>query len=210
MLTAALAAYWQRHCAPHRLGLISPIQCGNNRELYTQWIDLDQTPDEINPLYFQTPLVPPIAAEREGRRVELEKVWQTFEQLRHQRDFVLIEAWGGLGSPMTRETTTADLAWDWRLPVVLVVPVTPGAIAQAVTNVALANQSRVHLKGIVLNCVHPCHKHEFDNWLNIDLIQTLTNKPVLGCIPHLKDLTDVSKLAQVASSLDLERLMPLI
>jgi dethiobiotin synthetase len=35
------------------------------------------------------------------------------------------------------------------------------------------------------------------------LIQSLTNIPVLGCLPHLDNLADLDKLAQVASDLDL-------
>lgn len=218
VLTSALAAYWQRY-NPSRLGIFKPVQCGTghahahypggDRQLYSQLFDLDQTPEGINPLHFAASLAPPIAAEREGRRIEieLECLWQAFEQLTQQRSLVLVEGWGGLGSPMTTETTLADLAWDWRIPVVLVVPVTPGAIAQTVANVALARHARIHLKGIVLNCLQPCHVNDRDDWAPIDLIQSLTNKPVLGCMPHLADPTDLNKLAQVASNLDLDRIL---
>ncbi len=139
----------------------------------------------------------------------LEKTWQQFESLSQQHEFVLVESQGGLGEPITRETTVADLAWDWRLPTILVVPVQPGAIAQAVANVALAHQCRVHLKGIVLNCVRSCHIQEIEEWASIDLLQSLTQKPVLGCIPYLTDLSDRTKLVQIASNLTLERIMPL-
>jgi len=61
-----------------------------------------------------------------------------------------------------------------------------GAIAQAVANVALARLSRVHLKGIVLNCVQPRSEQEIADWAPVELIQSLTNTPVLGCLPHLK------------------------
>ena len=142
--------------------------------------------------------------------IRLETAWRQFESLSQQRDFVLVESTGGLGLPITHETTVADLAWDWRLPTVLVVPVRPGAIAHAVANVALANQCRVHLKGIILNCVEACSPQAQADWMPIDLIQSLTQKPVLGCIPHLADPTDLKKLVQVASDLDLERLMPAI
>jgi dethiobiotin synthetase len=91
---------------------------------------------------------------------------------------------------------------------VLVVPVKLGAIAQAVANVALARSSGVQLQGIVLNCVQPCSEEEITSWAPIDLIESLTNVPILGTLPHLADPTDFSKLAQVASDLDLERLMP--
>lgn len=210
LLTVVLAAYWQRYCSARSLGVFHPVQCGSQRELYTDWFSLDQTPEEINPLHFQAPLVPPIAADRQGGRVKLKTLWQTFEHLTQQREFVLMDSWGGFGSPMTREATLADLAWDWRLPAVLVVPVEPGAIAQAVANVALAKHSRVNLKGIILNCKRPCHKHEVEDWAEIDLLQGLTNKPVLGCLPYLENPLDVNKLVQVASGLNLERLIPLL
>ncbi|MBW4576749.1 MAG: dethiobiotin synthase [Aphanothece sp. CMT-3BRIN-NPC111] len=210
VLTTALAAYWQKYYPSRRLGMMKPIQAGmGDRELYTQLFSLDQSLESITPLYFQAPLAPPLAAEREGREVELGLVWQAFDTLRRQRDWLLVEALGGLGTPVTHEITVADLAGDWRLPTVLVVPVKLGAIAQAVANVALARQSGVHLKGIVLNCVQPRSDQEIADWAPIDLIQSLTNTPVLGCLPYLADLSDLSKLAQVASDLDIERLLPL-
>jgi|SRR6478672_1100603 len=210
VLTTSLAAYWQKYCAARSLGIMKPIQSGvGDRELYTELFSLNQSPAEITPLYFQAPLAPPVAAAQEGRFVDLKVAWQAFDQLRQQRDWVLVEALGGLGSPVTNELTVADLAGDWRLPTVLVVPVRLGAIAQAVANVALARQSRIQLKGIVLNCVQPRSDTEIANWAPIDLIQSLTNTPVLGIIPYLADATDLTKLAQVASNLEIERLIPL-
>jgi len=88
----------------------------------------------------------PLAAGK-GRRVELELVWQAFESLRSSRDWVLVEALGGLGSPVSEIHCEIG---SGRLPTVLVVPVNLGAIAQAVANVALARLSRVHLKALCL------------------------------------------------------------
>ncbi len=187
---------------------MKPVQSGvGDRELYSRLFSVPQ--EDITPLHFEAPLAPPLAAEREGQRVELEKAWQTFEAKRLKYDWVLVEAIGGLGSPITFETTVADLAWDWRLPAVLVVPVKLGAIGQAVANVALARISRVHLKGIVLNCVQPCSEEDIANWAPANLIQSLTSVPVLGLIPYLSDPTNLEKLSQVASSLELERFLPL-
>lgn len=209
VLTTALIAYWQRYCRSRSLGVMKPLQTGiGDRELYRQLFDLDQTPEELNPLHFEAPLAPPIAADLEGKRVELEPVWKAFEALRSRRDFVLVEALGGLGSPVTHESTVADWAWDWHLPTVLVVPVKLGAIGQAMANVALARQAKVHLKGIVLNCIRSSSDEEVENWASVGLIQRLTGLPVLGLIPYLSDPTDVEKLAQVAANLDLERLIP--
>lgn len=209
VLTTALAAYWQRFVSPS-LGIMKPIQAGiGDRELYSQLFILNQSIDEINPLYFDAPLAPPIAAAKEGRTIDLGLVWQKFQQLIAARDLVLVEALGGLGSPITNEFTVADLAAEWRLPTVLVVPVKLGAISQAVANVALARLTGVALKGIILNCVQPVTKAQINDLTPVDLIQSLTNIPILGCLPYLENPTDLDKLAQVAANLDLERLMPL-
>lgn len=208
VLTCAMAAYYQKYYAQKRLGIFKPIQTGiGDRELYQTLFNLNQTPEEIAPLQFVTPVAPPVAADREGRKIDLGLVWRAFEKLRQSRDLVLVEGLGGLGSPITHELTVADLARDWGLPAVLVVPVQLGAIAQVVANVALARQSRVELRGIVLNCVKPCSEEEIANWTPINLIESLTNVPVLGILPYLSDAKDLVKLAQVASDLDLEKLI---
>ncbi|MBF2007038.1 ATP-dependent dethiobiotin synthetase BioD [Chlorogloeopsis fritschii PCC 6912] len=207
VLTTALAAYWQRYCSARSLGIMKPLQSGiGDREWYQKLFSLEQSPEEITPLYFQAPLAPPIAAAKENRQVDLAVVWQALTSLRQRRDFILVEALGGLGSPVTDELTVADLAGEWRLPTVLVVPVRLGAIAQAVANVALARLARVQLVGIVLNCVQPRTDTEITDWAPADLIQSLTNIPVLGCLPYLENPTDLNKLAELASNLDLERL----
>jgi dethiobiotin synthetase len=207
VLTTALAAYWQKYRPDCNLAMMKPIQSGvGDRELYQKLFHLNQSPTEINPLYFQAPLAPPLAATKEGKTVDLGIVWQTFSTLQAKHDFVLVEALGGLGSPITYELTVADLAATWRLPTVLVVPVKLGGISQAVANVALANQYKINLLGIVLNCIQPRTEEEIANWTPADLIQSLTNIPVLGCLPYLDNPTDLDKLAQVAADLDLERL----
>ncbi|GAX39541.1 dethiobiotin synthase [Tolypothrix sp. NIES-4075] len=207
VFTTALAAYWQTYYPQRRLGIMKPIQSGEgDRELYQKLFSLDQSASEITPLYFQAPLAPPIAAARENREVDLKLVWQTLEKVRSRHDILLIEALGGLGSPVTSELTVADLAGEWRLPTVLIVPVKLGAIAQAVANVALARQCRVHLIGIVLNCVEPRTSAQIADWTPPQLIQSLTNTPVLGCVPYLGNTSDFEKMAQVISNLDLETL----
>lgn len=206
VLTTALAAYWQTYRSAESLGIFKPIQTGvGDRELYNQLFSLDL--EEITPLHFQAPLAPPVAAAKEGAWVDLKLAWQAFERLQKQRSYVLVEALGGLGSPITYELTVADLARDWGLPTVLVVPVKLGCLAQIVANVALARQSKVNLKGIVLNCVEPITEAEITDLAPIELIQSLTNVSVLGIVPYLENPKDLVKLTEIASNLELERLI---
>jgi dethiobiotin synthetase len=165
---------------------------------------LEQSAEEITPLYFQAPLAPPIAAAKENRQVDLAIAWRTLLSLQKQRDFVLVESLGGLGSPVTNELTVADLAGEWRLKTILVVPVRLGAIASAVANVALARQTKINLRGIILNCTQPRTESEIADLTPPDLIRSLTNIPVLGCVPYLENPRDLEKLAEVAAALDWE------
>lgn len=208
----ALLAYWQRYCSDRSIGVMKPV------DLYTNAADdrdcdrlshfgLNQTAAEITPIALQsadtTSLLPMIQQEKD---LDLAKIWQQLQQL--DRHLVVIETWGGLGAPLTTTMTWADLAWDWHLPAVLVAPVRPGAVAQIVANVALARQCRLNLKGILLNAVHPCHPNDWEAWVPIDLIQSLTSKPVLGCLPHLSQPDNPDQLIQAVSDWQLEQLFP--
>ncbi|QYX29792.1 dethiobiotin synthase [Sphaerospermopsis torques-reginae] len=207
-VTTALAAYWQKYRPQSRLGIMKPIQSGEgDKELYQSLFTLRQTPEELTPLYFQAPLAPPIAAAKENRTIDLGLVWQTLLKLQQRSDFLLVESLGGLGSPVTDELTVADLAGEWRLPTVLVVPVRLGAIAQAVANVALARQAKINLRGIVLNCTQPRFDEEIADLTPPELIESFTHIPVLGCLPYLEAPTNLELLAEVGSNLDWERLL---
>jgi dethiobiotin synthetase len=209
IVTTAIAAYWLKHYSPDSLGLMKPVQSGmGDFETYTRLFDLNQSADSITPQRFAAPLAPPLAAAQEGKSIDLTVVWQHLSQLLAERRFVLVEALGGLGSPVTDEWTIADLAAAWHLPIVLVVPVKLGAIAQAVANTALARQYQLTVKGIVLNCTEPLTPEDQQNWAPIELIERLTQLPVLGTMPYLAQTDEPTALATAASGLNLAALLP--
>jgi dethiobiotin synthetase len=205
VLTTSLVAYWQTFNKKQSLGLIKLLQTGvGDRELYERLFADSSSIEIVNPLSFSAPLAPPIAAAKEGRSIDLAVVWQALKELQQKHELVLAEALGGLGSPVTEELTVADLARDWCLPVLLVVPVKLGSIADAVANVALARQSNLDLRGIVLNCLQPEAENNLQDWASIDSIESLTGVNVVGVIPYLSEPTNVEKLTRVAANLDLE------
>ncbi|PSN17695.1 ATP-dependent dethiobiotin synthetase BioD [filamentous cyanobacterium CCP5] len=209
VLTSALAAYWQTHRQLNTLGILKPLQAGpGDRELYHRLFLPEDSLDTINPQYFEAPLAAPLAAAQENAVVDLEAMWQSLLAQCQQHNWVLVEGAGGLGSPVTAEMTVADLAAAWHLPVVLVVPVKLGAITQAVANVALARQTRLELRGIVLNCPQPRTPTEIIQWAPIGLIESLTQVPVLGCLPHVQNPEDTAALAAIAADLTLELMLP--
>lgn len=216
VLTSALAAYWLTYrdravskTEPSQsLGIYKPLQSGEgDREFYHQTFNLSQTLAEITPLYFETPIAPAIAAYKEGKEIDLALIWQQFQILQKQKECLLVESLGGLGSPITDEYIVADLARDWSLETILVVPVRLGAISQAISNVALANSRKVKLRGIVLSCSQVYTADEIEDLAPPQMISRLASIPVLGVLPYVKDLNNILQLAQAASDLDIERIL---
>ncbi|QDZ39281.1 ATP-dependent dethiobiotin synthetase BioD [Euhalothece natronophila Z-M001] len=208
VVTLSLTAYWHKYCAWEKLGIMKLIQTGSpgDSHLYQQLFQWQQETALINPVSYQSPIAPPLAAEKENQPVNLTTIWEGLTTLQSQKEVVLVEALGGLGSPITFEMTVADIAAAWQLPIILVVPVKLGAIAQTVANVALARQHQVSIKGVIFNCVSAEAENNQHNWTPSELISNLCQVPILGTIPYLSNPSDLEKLAQVASNLELEYL----
>ena len=208
VVTLSLIAYWYKYLSWSQLGVMKLIQTGTMGDsmLYQKLFPLTQSPELINPVSYQTPIAPPLAAARENQPVDLTTIWEALTSLRSKREFVLMEALGGLGSPVTWEMTVAQIAEAWRLPFVLVVQVKLGAIAQTVANVALARQHNLEIRGVIFNCLTAEAQSQQSDWTPAELITNLCQVPILGTIPYLSDTTDIAKLAHVASNLELEHL----
>jgi dethiobiotin synthetase len=203
VVTTALVAHRLRYFPSRQPGLMKLMQTGiGDREWYRK-IFAD-TLEVVTPLHFTAPLAPPVAADLEGRPIPLEIVWNALQDLQKTRDPVFVEALGGLGSPVTHELTVADIAADWRLPTLLVVPIKLGAIAHTVANVALARHRKIDLKGIVLNCIEPRTPRQIEEWTPIDLIRSLTGYPVLGIMPFVEDRSDLDKLVSIVDGWDVD------
>ncbi|NMF86053.1 dethiobiotin synthase [Nodosilinea sp. P-1105] len=209
VVTSVLIAHWQATYGDRPLGLLKPWQSGvGDRERYQRLFFPNRDLSAITPQYFEAPLAPPLAAALEGRSIDLALAWTTLDDAIQRYPWVLVEGLGGLGSPVTRELTVADLAAAWHLPVVLVVPVKLGAIAQAVANVALARQTKLDLRGIILNCPQPVSSETMHQWAPADLITELTQVPVLGTIPYLSQPDDPATLTEAATALPIDWLIP--
>ena len=214
-VTIALTAYWQKYCLNKSnstnplLSIFKLIQTGTGDvEQYSRLFNETASVKVIAPLRLETPVAPPVAAQKEGKIIELGKIWQDFSIAERESDLVLLESLGGLGSPVTNELTVGNIAADWRLPTILIVPVKLGAIANTVANVALARSLKIDLKGIVLNCTHSEAMAHIEDLTPVGLIQSLTQTPIVGTLPYIHDLNNIDELAKIASNWDLELILP--
>ena len=210
-----MAAYWQNYRSQNTtnthplLSIFKLIQTGTGDwELYNRLFTENPSIEVSVPLRLETPVAPPVAAEKEGKIIELAKIWQEFSAVQQKSDLVLLETLGGLGSPVTNELIVGNIAADWRMPTVLVVPVKLGAIANVVANVALARSLKINLQGIILNCTHSEGLASIGDLTPVDLIESLTQVPILGTLPYIEDLNDTQKLSKIVSNWDIESILP--
>lgn len=206
VVSSALIAYWREFLSFSRLGVIKLLQTGiGDRQWYEKFCDVE-TVLKV-PLEYETPVAPPVAAQLEGREIDLGLVWRTLVALGEAQDFVLAESLGSLGSPVTDELTVADLVGQWRLPTVLVVPVRLGSLGQAIAQVSLARERKVNLKGIILSCGDPDASAQIEALTPPSMLQRFTQVPVVGIMPYVEHWEDRTALAKSAAEWHLEQLI---
>lgn len=194
IVTTGLRAYYQENFPNLKTGLMKLMQTGEvgDAEFYRQFFD-----DVVIPLRFCAPLAPPLAADLEQRTIDLDLVYQNLVALQSQCDLLLVEALGGLGSPVTHDLTVADIAHNWDLETIIVAPVKLGSIGHTIANVALAQQKGIKLKGIIFNCVFPCSQDDINRWTPKNLIESFIKVPILGYFPYIKDMNNLASQASI-------------
>jgi dethiobiotin synthetase len=100
-------------------------------------LGLPLSPEEINrvsPWRFRAPLSPDLAAEREGRRIDVDQVIAYCQKLiDRRRDILLIEGVGGIMVPLDEHRTILDVMMALRLPLILVTGSYLGTISHTLT-----------------------------------------------------------------------------
>ncbi len=203
VLAMALFAYWQKYYPEQTPGLFKLLACGDS-DLATYAHVFGQHQDMTCPLHFTAGLAPALAAAQEGKTIDIGQIWNALNTFQGQHQRVFVEAVGGLGCPLTWDYTVADLAKDWRLPVLLVAPLRLGVLSQVVVHSRFAQKMGIKIVGIVLNQVDPEADPELlapQGWL-----AALSGLPCLGILPYVNEFTPAT-LAAAAAQLDLEYLL---
>ncbi|MDD3885570.1 MAG: dethiobiotin synthase [Victivallaceae bacterium] len=103
------------------------------------------------PQIFAFPASPLLAARREHRVVEVNKIVEAVNRLRDMYDEVLVEGAGGLAVPLTENLLTIDLAAREKWPLLLVSCGRLGSLSQTLLSIEAAIHHGLVLKGIIYN-----------------------------------------------------------
>ncbi len=160
----------------------------------------------VTPYALEAPLAPMVAAEREGVRIEPERIKKIFDGLAKRYDAAIVEGVGGLLVPIRRDFYVLDLAGELGLPLVVVARPGLGTINHTLLTVRCALDSGVQVAGVVINRLGPADGDQDPSWpTNPEVIRELSGVPLIGIFPYLKDISGPALEKTARENLDLLR-----
>lgn len=159
---------------------MKPVSCGEPEDTQRLFAAADGaiSMEEITPVSYRTPLAPIEAARLEGRSFDQEEILPTFRHLRSTHRSLLVEGVGGWLVPLTENYSTADLAKEMGLPVLLVVRNRLGSLNHALLTLESIKAHGLTCGGIVINN-HPADDGDLSREGNRRLLPKLTDVPIL-------------------------------
>lgn len=219
MLTGAIAAAIQARGV--HVGVFKPLASGAVRTEDGRLLAEDATflmravgvdeslRYEVNAVALEPALTPAVAAKLSNVTIDIQKILDDLRQAMQKYEFVLVEGVGGLISPLWEDYLLADMMKELNLPGLLVSKPRLGAINHTVLSHAYAKQQGIRLDGVILNRWEANTAGVLEA-SNIEYIERLTNLPVVGRFPLLKQTAsltsdDLAGLAEL--TLDIDKIM---
>jgi dethiobiotin synthetase len=147
---------------------------------------------------FDAPLAPPLAAQLEGREVDVPLILRTAATLREGAGGVVIELAGGLFSPLATDTLNADIVRQLRpTTTLLVAPDRLGVLHDLAATTRAAAHEGVALFGIILNAPGV---NDRSTGTNSREARRVTRLPILASLPRAPENVLASALTALLST----------
>lgn len=157
---------------------LKPVCSGDRRdaELLQTACDGELELDAINPVWFQMPVAPYLAARHEGRSTSLRALESWFHSVSAGRQSVLVEGAGGWMVPLAPGMLMSDLAAALALPVIVVVANRLGCINHTLLTIESIRACGLECRGLILNSISLESAAGLENR---SLLEEFTNVPIL-------------------------------
>ena len=222
-VAAAVARTWMR--AGLRVGVLKPVSTGADDarrspdvEALIAAISTAGSPfpppprDRVGPLVFTSPLAPPVAARREGIRLEPDAVlqaasvsiewWATVARAER----IIVEGIGGLLCPLAETGwTVADLAIQLDYPLLLVARRGLGTLNHTLLAMEAAEARGLRVAGILLNAAAPGDDSLAEATNAAELARLLPNTPILADWAYDPDASHVPVAPDAENWINLAR-----
>lgn len=156
--------------------------------------------DAINPYCFEPPIAPHIAASLQKNTIKNKILCQSYERLSALADVVIVEGAGGFCVPLNDAETSADLARDLALPMVLVVGMRLGCLNHALLTAEAIRARGLTLAGWFASHIDPAMAHAD---ANVAALQARLDAPLIARIAF----SDSPDAVAIAPRFDLRTLL---
>jgi dethiobiotin synthase len=154
-----------------------------------------ETLSHLSPYLFGPACSPHLAARMAGQRIDTDKILASARWLasRHQR--LVVESAGGVAVPLNESQTMLDLAWEMRMPVLLVGHSGLGTINHVLLSLEAIRRRGCSVLGVILNDIAPVSAA--DSYIHDDNVRAIesfgkvrgvTRIPFLGAPPDMRKL----------------------
>lgn len=161
--------------------------------------NVDAPRDAVNPYCFAPPIAPHIAAAEIKNTIKIKYLVESYRRLSALADRVVVEGAGGFCVPLNAHETSADLARQLSLPVVLVVGLRLGCINHALLTAEAIRSRGLVLAGWVANTIDPQMSRIDDN---VSALRARLGAPMLARLAFLPSGERLNPVA-IASQFDL-------
>ena len=141
--------------------------------------------ETVCPYPFCEPLAPGVAAEREGGRIDIDRLMRLYGEISADHDVTIVEGAGGLMVPLLPSFTYADFARVLKLPLIVVAANKLGMINHLLLTLEHASCQGLRVLGYVLNQIESQPSLAAET--NREALVSLTGVPCMGELPHVEN-----------------------
>lgn len=161
-----------------RLGLVS-----EDAEFLAHCAEAHETLEVITPVRYAGELAPLAAARREHRAVDWSAIQESWRRIRSANEWCVVEGVGGLLVPIDASRNVADLAAEFRLPLVVVARPGLGTINHTLLTVEAARARKLEIAAVVINGYEPASGTLAEE-TNPEVIAELAGMRIPLIVPH--------------------------
>lgn len=146
---------------------------------------------QVNPIAFEQPIAPHIAAQEQGVTIDLDHIHKVFDEIKKsEAEVVFVEGAGGWRLPLNHSQFLSDFTKQQQLPVILVVGLRLGCLNHALLTAEAIKSDGLALFGWVANTLDPDMPRLEQN---VQQLAELIAAPCLGFVPKLSDKDSASR-----------------
>jgi dethiobiotin synthetase len=160
----------------------------------------------INPVFLPLSTSPYDATKLLELSIDMPLIFEQFKKLLSLHEMLLVEGIGGVMTPITKNFFVADMIKGMGIETIIVTRATIGTLNHTVMTCKMCKDYGIKIRGLVINNFDekgtPAEKNA-----PVTLYE-LTNSPILGTIPFIRDLNNLEKIVEcVAKNIDVKSLI---